>query len=48
MRFDKLCREAASQSDVAMAWVCHNPYVNVVIIGPRTVEQLNGASGRRA
>lgn len=41
VRFDKLCKEAGLlQSDVAMAWVCHNPYVNVVIIGPRTVEQL--------
>lgn len=39
--FEKLCKEAGLlQSDVALAWVYQNPYVNVVIIGPRTVEQL--------
>jgi len=39
--FDKLCKEAGLlQSDVALAWVCQNPYVNVVVIGPRTLEQL--------
>ncbi len=41
IQFEKLCHELGlKQSDVALAWVVNNPMVNVVVIGPRTVEQL--------
>jgi NDP-hexose 2,3-enoyl reductase len=30
---------------VALAWLLHNPAVTAPIIGPRTLEQLDGAMG---
>mgnify|MGYP006297966523 CR=1 FL=1 len=30
-------------AEVALAWLLHNPAVTAPIIGPRTVEQLDGA-----
>ncbi len=29
--------------DVALAWLLHNPVVTAPIIGPRTLEQLEGS-----
>jgi aryl-alcohol dehydrogenase-like predicted oxidoreductase len=42
--WEKLCRELGEQpADVALAWLLHNPAVTAPIIGPRTMEQLEGA-----
>ncbi len=42
--WEKLCAEIGSQpADVALAWLLHNPAVTAPIIGPRTMEQLDGA-----
>ncbi|MFN2148470.1 MAG: aldo/keto reductase, partial [Anaerolineales bacterium] len=42
--WEKLCRELGEQpADVALAWLLHNPVVTAPIIGPRTMEQLEGA-----
>jgi aryl-alcohol dehydrogenase-like predicted oxidoreductase len=30
-------------ADVALAWLLHNPVVTAPIIGPRTMEQLEGS-----
>ena len=30
-------------ADVALAWLLHNPVVTAPIIGPRTMEQLQGS-----
>ncbi|MCP4561882.1 MAG: aldo/keto reductase [Bosea sp.] len=39
--YERLCRDlGAAPSDVALAWLLHNPAVTSVISGPRTVEQL--------
>ncbi|TCQ19372.1 aldo/keto reductase [Rhizobium sp. PP-CC-3G-465] len=39
--YENLCREIGEQpSDVALAWLLHNPVVTAPITGPRTVEQL--------
>jgi aryl-alcohol dehydrogenase-like predicted oxidoreductase len=39
--YEALCRELGEQpSDVALAWLLHNPAVTAPIIGPRTKEQL--------
>jgi len=41
VKFDLLCKKIGEkQSDVALAWLLHNPMVDVPIIGPRTLEQL--------
>lgn len=41
VEFDKLCKEVGmKQSDMALAWVCMNPLVKNVVIGPRTMEHL--------
>ena len=32
-----------SPADVALAWLLHNPIVTAPIIGPRTMEQLDGS-----
>jgi aryl-alcohol dehydrogenase-like predicted oxidoreductase len=41
--YEALCRELGeAPSDIAVAWVLHNPVVTAPIIGPRTIEQLNG------
>ncbi len=42
--YEGLCRELGEQpADVALAWLLHNPVVTAPIIGPRTVEQLDGS-----
>ncbi len=42
--YEALCRELGEQpADVAIAWLLHQPAVTAPIIGPRTIEQLNGA-----
>ncbi|MDL2220069.1 aldo/keto reductase [Eubacteriales bacterium OttesenSCG-928-N14] len=42
--YSALCREIGeSESNVALAWLLHNPSITAPIIGPRTVEQLNDA-----
>ena len=39
-----LCQEMGAKSaNVALAWLLHNPVVTAPIIGPRTVEQLEGS-----
>jgi aryl-alcohol dehydrogenase-like predicted oxidoreductase len=41
--YEKLCSELGEQpADVAMAWLLHQKAVTAPIIGPRTLEQLNG------
>ena len=43
-RYETLCRELGQDPGaVALAWLLHNPVVTAPIIGPRTVEQLEGA-----
>ena len=37
---------AKQPADVALAWLLHNPVVTAPIIGPRTMEQLDGALAR--
>ncbi|HKR80665.1 MAG TPA: aldo/keto reductase [Nitrospira sp.] len=42
--FERLCRELGEQpADVALAWLLHQPGVTSPIIGPRTLEQLDGS-----
>ena len=42
--YEGFCREAGEQpADVALAWLLHNPVVTAPIIGPRTMEQLEGS-----
>jgi aryl-alcohol dehydrogenase-like predicted oxidoreductase len=42
--YESLCREIGERpADVALAWMLHNPVVTSPIIGPRTIEQLDGA-----
>ena len=42
--YEQLCKELGhSPADVAVAWLLHNPVVTSPIIGPRTLEQLDGA-----
>ena len=42
--YARLCNEIGeSESNVALAWLLHNPAVTAPIIGPRTLEQLDGA-----
>jgi len=41
--YEALCRELGeAPADVALAWLLRNPVVTAPIIGPRTVEQLDG------
>jgi aryl-alcohol dehydrogenase-like predicted oxidoreductase len=41
--YDTLCAELGEHpADVAVAWLLHNPVVTAPIIGPRTIEQLEG------
>lgn len=41
--FERLCQELGERpADVALAWLLHQPAVTSPIIGPRTMEQLNG------
>jgi aryl-alcohol dehydrogenase-like predicted oxidoreductase len=42
--YEGFCKELGEQpADVALAWLLANPVVTAPIIGPRTVEQLNGS-----
>ena len=42
--YERLCKELGENpADVALAWLLANPVVTAPIIGPRTVEQLDGA-----
>lgn len=43
-RYESLCAELGEHpADVALAWLLANPVVTAPIIGPRTVEQLDGS-----
>ncbi len=42
--YENLCREWNEKpADVALAWLLKNPVVTAPIIGPRTMDQLNGS-----
>jgi aryl-alcohol dehydrogenase-like predicted oxidoreductase len=42
--YEALCDQLGeSPADVALAWLLHNPVVTAPIIGPRTLEQLEGS-----
>ncbi len=42
--YSDLCRRiGASEANVALAWLLHNPVVTAPIVGPRTLEQLESA-----
>jgi aryl-alcohol dehydrogenase-like predicted oxidoreductase len=42
--YESLCRSLGEQpADIALAWLLHNPAVTAPIIGPRTLEQLEGS-----
>ncbi len=42
--YEGLCRELGERpADVALAWLLRNPVVTAPIIGPRTMEQLDGS-----
>ena len=41
--YEQLCREAGeAPAHIALAWLLHQPAVTAPIIGPRTLDQLNG------
>jgi aryl-alcohol dehydrogenase-like predicted oxidoreductase len=43
-QYEALCRELGeSPADVGLAWLLHQPAVTAPIIGPRTMEQFEGA-----
>ena len=43
--YESLCQEMGENpADVALAWLLHNPVVTAPIIGPRTLEQLDGST----
>jgi aryl-alcohol dehydrogenase-like predicted oxidoreductase len=42
--WEAFCAELGEKpADVALAWLLHNPVVTAPIIGPRTIEQLDGS-----
>jgi aryl-alcohol dehydrogenase-like predicted oxidoreductase len=42
-KYESLCREISQDpANVALAWLLHNPVVTAPIIGPRTIDQLQG------
>jgi aryl-alcohol dehydrogenase-like predicted oxidoreductase len=42
--YEGLCQELGEEpADVALAWLLSNPVVTAPIIGPRSIEQLNGS-----
>jgi aryl-alcohol dehydrogenase-like predicted oxidoreductase len=42
--YESFCRKLGEQpADIALAWLLHNPVVTAPIIGPRTMEQLEGS-----
>ncbi|MCS7222013.1 MAG: aldo/keto reductase [Anaerolineae bacterium] len=43
-QYEALCRELGEKpADVALAWLLHQPAVTAPIIGPRTLQQLEGS-----
>jgi len=43
-KYETLCKEIGEEpSNVALAWLLHNPTVTAPIIGPRTLKQLEGS-----
>ena len=43
-QYEALCKDLGeSPADVALAWLLHNPAVTAPIVGPRTIEQLEGS-----
>jgi aryl-alcohol dehydrogenase-like predicted oxidoreductase len=43
-KYEALCKKIGeTPADIALAWLLHNPAVTSPIIGPRTIEQLNGS-----
>ncbi len=43
-KWEAFCKEIGEKpADVALAWMLQNPIVTAPIIGPRTIEQLNGS-----
>ncbi|MCS7221722.1 MAG: aldo/keto reductase [Anaerolineae bacterium] len=43
-QYEAFCRELGEKpADVALAWLLHNPVVTAPIIGPRTLDQLEGS-----
>lgn len=43
-QWENMCREIGEQpADVALAWMLQNPTITGPIIGPRTIEQLEGS-----
>jgi len=43
-QYEQFCREIGEKpADVALAWMLKNPIVTAPIIGPRTMEQLDGS-----
>ncbi len=43
-KWEGLCGELGeAPADVALAWLLHQPIVTAPIIGPRTMDQLNGS-----
>jgi aryl-alcohol dehydrogenase-like predicted oxidoreductase len=42
--YEALCRRLEEKpADVALAWLLHNPVVTAPVVGPRTLEQLEGS-----
>lgn len=42
--YENLCKEMGERpADLALAWLLHNPVVTAPIIGPRTMDQLEGS-----
>jgi aryl-alcohol dehydrogenase-like predicted oxidoreductase len=42
--YEALCRDLGERpADVAITWLLHQPVVTAPIIGPRTLDQLNGS-----
>lgn len=42
--YETFCKELGEEpADVALAWLLNNPVVTAPIIGPRTIDQLNGS-----
>jgi aryl-alcohol dehydrogenase-like predicted oxidoreductase len=42
VKYEALCQQLGEEpTDVALAWLLHNPAVTAPIVGPRTVEQLS-------
>lgn len=43
-KYEPLCKKIGKRpADVALAWLLHNPIVTAPIIGPRNLQQLDGA-----